>query len=228
MPWRQTSPMDQRIQFISDFLRHSLSTTDLCDLYGVSRKTGYKWIDRYLRLGPEGLVERSRRPACAPNATSQEIVGAFIEVRQRHPSWGAKKLLAIVHQRHPRWDLPGRSTVCDILKRHGMVPKKRYRRHIGHPGKPTSQILAPNEVWSADFKGQFKTGDGHYCYPLTVTDGFSRFLLGCQALSSTSVAQAKPVFTRLFKEFGLPRRIRTDNGVPFATNTLGRLSTLSA
>ena len=228
MPWRQTSPMDQRIQFISDFLRHSLSTTDLCDLYGVSRKTGYKWIDRYLRLGPEGLVERSRRPACAPNATSQEIVAAFIEVRQRHPSWGAKKLLAIVHQRHPRWDLPGRSTVCDILKRHGMVPKKRHRRHIGHPGKPTSQILAPNEVWSADFKGQFKTGDGHYCYPLTVTDGFSRFLLGCQALSSTSVAQAKPVFTRLFKEFGLPRRIRTDNGVPFATNTLARLSQLSA
>ena len=228
MPWRQTSPMDQRIQFISDFLRHSLSTTDLCDLYGVSRKTGYKWIDRYLRLGPEGLVDRSRRPARAPNATSQDIVAAFIEVRQRHPSWGAKKLLAIVHQRHPRWDLPGRSTVCDILKRHGMVPKKRHRRHIGHPGKPTSQILAPNDVWSADFKGQFKTGDGHYCYPLTVTDGFSRFLLGCQALSSTSVAQAKPVFTRLFKEFGLPRRIRTDNGVPFATNTLARLSQLSA
>jgi len=228
MPWRQTSPMDQRIQFISDFLRHSLSTTDLCDLYGISRKTGYKWIDRYLRLGPEGLVERSRRPACAPNATSQEIVAAFIEVRQRHPSWGAKKLLAIVHQRHSRWDLPGRSTVCDILKRHGMVPKKRHRRHIGHPGKPTSQILAPNDVWSADFKGQFKTRDGHYCYPLTITDGFSRFLLGCQALSSTSVAEAKPVFTRLFKEFGLPRRIRTDNGVPFATNTLARLSQLSA
>src|SRR5258707_11602407 len=137
MPWSQTSPMDQRVQFISEFLRHSLSITDLCDLYGVSRKTGYKWIDRYLRLGPEGLVERSRRPACAPNATSQEIVAALIEVRQRHRSWGAKKLLAIVHQRHPRWNLPGRSTVCDILKRHGMVPQKRYRRHIGHPGKPT-------------------------------------------------------------------------------------------
>jgi putative transposase len=220
--------MDQRIQFIADFLRESLSVTDLCDLYGVSRKTGYKWIERYLRQGPEGLVERSRRPACAPNATSQEIVAAFIEARQRHPSWGAKKLLAIVHQRHPRWGLPGRSTVCDILKRHGMVPKKRYRRHIGHPGKPISQILAPNDVWSADFKGQFKTGDGLYCYPLTVTDGFSRYLLGCQALSSTSVAEAKPVFTRLFKEFGLPRRIRTDNGVPFATNTLARLSQLSA
>jgi putative transposase len=109
-----------------------------------------------------------------------------------------------------------------------LVPKTRLRRHIGHPGKPTSQILAPNDVWSADFKGHFKTGDGRYCYPLTVADGYSRFLLGCQALASTRVAEAKPVFTRLFKEFGVPKRLRTDHGVPFATNTLGRLSQLSA
>jgi putative transposase len=140
MPWSQTSPMDQRIQFISDFLRHGLSITDLCDLYGVSRKTGYKWIERYLRQGPEGLVERSRRPACAPNATSQEIVGAFIEVRRRHPSWGAKKLLAIVHQRHPRWGLPGRSTVCDILKRHGMVPKNA----LSASHRPSGQTHQPD------------------------------------------------------------------------------------
>jgi putative transposase len=136
--------------------------------------------------------------------------------------------VAILQKRHPSWSLPGRSTVCDILRRHGLVPKKRHQRHIGHPGKPTTLIAAPNEVWSADFKGQFKTGDGLYCYPLTVADGYSRFLLGCQALSSTRVAEAKPVFTRLFKAFGLPKRIRTDNGVPFATNTLGRLSQLSA
>lgn len=109
-----------------------------------------------------------------------------------------------------------------------MVPKRHHRRHIGHPGKPTTQILAPNDTWSADFKGQFKTGDGRYCYPLTVTDGFSRYLLGCQALHSTAVHEAKPVFTRLFHAFGLPQRIRTDNGVPFATNTLARLSSLSA
>jgi transposase InsO family protein len=108
------------------------------------------------------------------------------------------------------------------------VPKKRQRRSIGHPGKPISHIGAPNDVWSADFKGHFKTGDGRYCYPLTITDGYSRFLLSCQALSSTSVGEAKPVFTRVFKEFGLPQRIRTDNGVPFATNTLARLSQLSA
>jgi putative transposase len=123
---------------------------------------------------------------------------------------------------------PARSTVCGILSRHGLVPKQRNRPHIGHPGKPSSQILAPNDLWSADFKGQFKTGDGVYCYPLTVADGFSRYLVGCQALSSTRVAEAKPVFTRLFKQFGLPKRIRTDNGVPFATNTLARLSQLSA
>ena len=228
MPWSKTSPMDQRTQFIADFLRDTLSITELCQLYGVSRKTAYKWIDRYLHLGPAGLEERSRRPRHAPNETAAEIVSAFLEVRRRHPSWGAKKLLKIVRKRHPRWDLPCRSTVCDILSRHGMVPKKRHRRRIGHPGKPSSLILSPNDVWSADFKGQFKTGDGVYCYPLTVTDGFSRYLLGCQALYSTAVAGVKPVFSRLFHEFGLPKRIRTDNGVPFATNTLARLSSLSA
>ena len=228
MPWSQTSPMDQRTQFIADVLRETLSVTELCDLYGVSRKTGYKWIDRYLHFGPAGLEERSRRPRLSPNATAEEIVKAFLDVRRRHPSWGAKKLLTIVHKRHPRWELPGRSTVCDILSRHGMVLRKRNRRRIGHPGKPTSAILAPNDTWSADFKGQFKTQNGIYCYPLTVTDGYSRYLLGCQALYSTAVAGAKPVFTRLFKEYGLPKRIRTDNGVPFATNTLARLSSLSA
>ena len=228
MPWSETSPMDQRTQFIADYLRQSLTVTELCDLYGVSRKTGYKWIERYLRSGPAGLEERSRRPYGSPNATAEEVVQAILEARRRHPSWGAKKLLTILTRRHPRRLFPGRSTVCDILSRHGMVPKKRQRRRIGHPGRPTSSILAPNDVWSADYKGQFKTGDGRYCYPLTVADGFSRYLLGCQALASTAVAEAKPVFTRLFKEFGLPQRIRTDNGVPFATNTLARLSQLSA
>jgi transposase InsO family protein len=220
--------MDQRTQFIADFLRQVLSVTELCELYDVSRKTGYKWIDRYLRQGPAGLEERSRRPQASPNQTTQEIVAALLEARRRHPSWGGKKLLALVHKRHRNWDLPHRSTVCDILSRHGMVPKKRTRRSIGHPGKPTSSILAPNDLWCADFKGQFKTGNGSYCYPLTVTDGFSRYLLGCQGLNSTSVEESKPVFTKLFREYGLPKRIRTDNGVPFATNTLARLSRLSA
>ena len=204
MPWSQTTPMDQKTQFIADYLRKRLSITELCELYAISRKTGYKFIDRYLRLGPQGLEELSRRPATCPNRTPDYIEQAIVVARQRHPSWGAKKLLSILRKSHRRWSFPTRSTVCDILSRNGLVPKKRRRRHIGHPGKPVSQILAPNDVWCADFKGQFKTGDGRYCYPLTVTDGFSRFLLGCQALRSTSVTEAKPVFVRLFKEFGLP------------------------
>lgn len=210
------------------YLRDLLSVAELCELYGISRKTGYKWIDRYIHLGPAGLTEGSRRPQRSPNETAPEIVEAIIDARHHHPTWGAKKLLTLLHKRYPRWTLPGRTTVCDILSRNGLVPKKPRRRHIGHPGKPTSQILAPNDIWCADFKGQFKTRDGVYCYPLTVTDGFSRYLLGCQALYSTAVAGAKPVFARLFKEYGLPLHIRTDNGVPFATTTLARLSSLSA
>lgn len=228
MPWRETSPMNEKLHFVSDVLREFETITDLCLQYDISRKTAYKWIDRYMERGPGGLEEISRKPRHSPNETDPEIIEAFLELRGHHPTWGGKKLLEIVHKRHPRWSLPARATVQDILKRSGMVPIRRYRRRIGHPGKSTSSILAPNDVWSADFKGQFKTGDGIYCYPLTVTDGYSRYLLGCQGLHSTAVSGAKPVFTRLFQEFGLPIRIRTDNGVPFATNSLARLSSLSA
>jgi putative transposase len=228
MPWSQTSPLDQKTQFIAAYLRDRLSVTERCELYGISRKTGYKWIDRYRIHGPQGLEERSRRPSTSPRHTPDQVVAAIVDARRRHPSWGAKKLLSILYKRHARWPWPARSTVCDILRRHGLVPKKRQRRVIGHPGTPTSHIDAPNDVWSADFKGHFKTGDGRYGYPLTITDGYSRFLLSCHALSSTRVAEAKPVFIRVFKACGLPRRIRTDNGVPFATNTLARLSQLSA
>jgi putative transposase len=228
MPWSHTSPLDQKTPFIADYLRDRLSITELGEFYGVSRKTGSKGMDRYLTHGPQGLDERSRRPSTSPRHTPDYVVAAILEARQRPPSWGAKKLVSTLSTRHPRWPWPARSTVCDILSRHGLVPKQRKRRAIGHPGKPISPIGAPNAVWSADFKGHFRTGDGRYCYPLTIADGYSRFLLSCQALSSTSVAEAKPVFTRVFKAFGLPKRIRTDHGVPFATNTLARLSQLSA
>jgi transposase InsO family protein len=220
--------MDEKTKFIADHLRGTFSISELCTNYGISRKTAYKWIDRYLHDGPAGLEDRSRAPYTAPNRTPQHIVDALIQVRMRHPLWGAGKLLEIVANRHRGWELPARSTACEILKRNGLVAKKRTRRRIGHPGKPTQPITAPNECWCADFKGQFKTMDGVYCYPLTVTDGHSRFLLACQGLTSTKVEEAKPVFTRIFKEYGLPTRIRTDNGVPFATNTLARLSQLSA
>jgi putative transposase len=228
MPWSQTSPMHQRTLFIADHLRGTRTVTELCTEYGISRKTAYKWIDRYIRRGPQGLEELSRRPRQCPRATAPHVVSAIIELRHRHPSWGAKKILSVLHTRHPSWHLPHRATGFDILNRHGLIDKKHKRRRIGHPGKPQSLILAPNQLWCADFKGHFRMGNGQYCYPLTLTDGFSRFLLGCQGLLSTAVAPSKAVFTRIFKEYGLPQRIRTDNGVPFATNTLARLSTLSA
>jgi putative transposase len=228
MPWSETTAMEQKVQFIRDWRRRRLTISELCAMYGISRKTGYKTIKRYIEEGPDGLLERGHARRYSPNKTAPEIEQLMLQARQRHPSWGAKKLLKIVHDKHPRLELPGRSTVCDILKRNGLVARKRRRRAIGHPGKPSGAIVAPNECWSADFKGQFKTGDGVYCYPLTVTDNFSRYLLCCQALAGTRVEDSRAVFTRLFKHYGLPRRIRTDNGVPFASPTLGRLSKLSA
>lgn len=228
MPWSQTTPMHQRTLFIADHLRGTRSVTELCAEYGIARKTGYKWIDRYIRRGPAGLEDRSRRPRVAPNATAEPVVNALIELRHRHPTWGPKKLLAYLARRQPTWKLPGRSVTAALLKRRGLVRRRTRRRVIGHPGKPNLLIVAPNQVWCADFKGQFRMGNGRYCYPLTVTDGFSRYLLGCHGLPSTAVRGAKPVFARLFHEYGLPQYIRSDNGVPFATNTLARLSRLSA
>jgi putative transposase len=224
MPWSHTSPMDQKTQFIADDLRDRLSMPELCQRYGVSRKTGYQGVDRDLIHGPQGLEERSRRPSTSPRQPPDSVAAAILDARQRQPAWGAKKLVSLLSARHPRWPWPARSTVCDILSRHGLVPKRPKRRAIGHPDTPISHMGAPNEVWSADCTGQFTTGDGLYGYPLTVADGYSRFLLGCQALASTRVAEAKPVCTRLFKAFGLPTRLRTDHGVPLATNPLGRLS----
>jgi putative transposase len=228
MPWSQTTAMHQRTQFIADHLRGTHSVSELCAEYGISRKTGYKWIDRYIHRGPSGLEDRSRRPRTCPNATPEFVSDALVQLRHRHPTWGPKKLLRILTKRHPDWPLPGRTATGDLLKRRGLVLRKTSRRQVGHPGKPSPLIVAPNHVWCADFKGQFRMGNGRYCYPLTVTDGFSRFLLGCHGLQSTAVAGAKPVFQRLFEEYGLPQFIRTDNGVPFATNTLARLSRLSA
>ena len=138
MPWNRTTPMDQKTQFIADYLRRSASITELCTNFGISRKTGYKWIDRYLHDGPQGLEDRSTKPYTAPNRTPAHIVEALIELRRHHPTWGAGKLLAVIERRHRGWELPARSTACEILKRHGLVARKRSRRMIGHPGSPYS------------------------------------------------------------------------------------------
>lgn len=228
MPWSNLSPMDHKTQFIADCLRHSQSITELCLHYGISRKTAYKWISRYHKEGIPGLQDRTRKPLSCPHQTEPQMVAALLDARRHHPTWGPKKLLKLLTKRDPTLPWPARSTVCDLLTRHGLIKKPRNRRHLSHPGKPSSVIAAPNQVWCADFKGQFKTRDGLYCYPLTITDGFSRYLLSCQGLLTTECASAKPVFEKAFREFGLPDRIRTDNGVPFATVSLARLSSLSA
>lgn len=223
MPWSELSSMDQKRLFVKDYMRGNFAMTELCERYGISRKTGYKWIAPFEARGAAGLLDRSRRPHETPTATPKEIV----ELRRRHPTWGAKKLLTILEGRAPAVPRPSRSTVCDILKREGLVKSPRRRRYPGHGGRPTTPMSSPNEIWCADFKGEFRTRDGVYCYPLTIADGFSRYLLGCQALDSTAHETAKPVFMRVFREFGLPLMIRTDNGVPFATTALLRLSRLS-
>jgi transposase InsO family protein len=227
MPWSETSPMKERIRFIADFQRDLFSTCELCDRYHISRKTGYKWLGRFEENGPKGLEERSRKPLHCPHKTPDHVEQEIIQARLRHPTWGAKKLLILLQRRHLDWQWPAISTVCDIIKRNGLVKKSRRQPRQGHSGKPNTPMDRPNAVWTTDFKGEFKTLDGYYCYPLTVVDGFSRFLLGCQGLYSTSYEASKPVFVRLFKEFGLPNIIRSDNGVPFATTAIARLSKLS-
>jgi putative transposase len=227
MPWRVESPVNQKTQFVSEYLRHSLSFTELCQRYHISRKTGYKWINRYEAEGSSGLADRSRRPRSSPDQTPEAVRLAILEARRRHPSWGAKKLLKLLERRTPQLPWPSRWTICEILKREGLVRQRTQRRKVGHPGKPSSIVTAPNELWCVDFKGEFKTRDGRYCYPLTVTDSYSRYLLGCQGLLSTETLGAKEVFTRLFKKYGLPAAIRSDNGTPFASTALGRLSQLS-
>ena len=227
MPWKEELLMDQKTQFVSEYLRDSLSFTELCLRYHISRKTGYKWINRYEAFGPAGLVDRSRRPHSSPEQTPDSLRQAIIDARRRHNTWGAKKLLKLLRRKDPQSRWPSRWTVCEILRREGLVRQKTRRRKVGHPGKPTSVITAPNQLWCVDFKGQFKTRDGRYCYPLTVTDRYSRYLLGCQGLLSTETRGAKEVFKYLFKKYGLPAAIRSDNGTPFASTALGRLSELS-
>jgi transposase InsO family protein len=219
--------MDERLQFISDFRRQLFSVTELCDRYGISRKTGYKWIHRYATAGVAGLTERSSRPRHSPQATAATVVRAIVELRKRYPTWGGKKILAVLREREPTWTLPAVSTANDVLKHAGLVVARRHRRPRGHPGYLARPVTAPNQVWTADFKGQFRTRDARLCYPLTICDAFSRFVVRCDALVAPTTADTIQRFRRAFAEYGLPERIRTDNGEPFAAASLGRLSRLS-
>ena len=228
MPWDEVKPMDQKILFVADSLRHTANHSELCRLYGISRKTGYKWLVRFQSLGPEGLGDQSRRPRDHPLRTPYAVRQAIIELRtgRRDPP-GPKKIQALLELAHPNWHIPSRTTIYTILVQEGLVSSRRSRRRMAAGQRPFSAAYQPNDLWSADFKGQFKTRDGTWCYPLTVMDHQSRYLLACQNQPGTRFEQTKAVFEALFREYGLPGRIRTDNGVPFASLSPAGLSRLS-
>jgi transposase InsO family protein len=219
--------MDQKTQFISEYHRGTVSFAELCRRYQISRRVGYKWRRRFEAAGPAGLEDRSRRPLSSPTQTPDAIRVAILDARRLHPTWGAKKLLKILSKADPDTVWPSRRTTNELLAREGLQRRRVRPRKPGHPGKPTTVASAPNQLWCVDFKGEFKTLDGRYCYPLTVTDAFSRFLLCCRALFSTESKPTKALFFRLFRRHGLPERIKSDNGTPFASTALGRLSPLS-
>ncbi len=227
MPWLETSPMDQRARFIRDHRLSLYAMTELCARYGISRKTGYKWLARFDEAGRWGLQDRSRAPHHCPHRIPDEVAEVICDARRQHPSWGPEKLLAWLAPRRPDLALPAISTAGDLLTRRGLVPKRRRRRHYAHPGVVPISTTESNDLWTADFKGHFRTRDGVYCYPLTVADQHTRYLLACHGLLSTKGHGVRPVFDRLFREYGLPRAIRTDNGVPFATTGLHGLSQLN-
>ena len=227
MPWRERSPVDLRVQFIGEYQTELWSMTELAEQYGISRKSAYKWVTRYEHGGAAALLDQSRRPWTQPSATDPRLIAALLAVRRRHPRWGAKKLLAVVKRQDARAAWPSRSTVCDVLRRHALVVPRPRRRPLPHGGHALAPITGPNETWTTDFKGEFRTGDRRYCYPLTLRDGFSRYVLRCDALLSRSYALTRARFERAFADYGLPVRIRSDNGGPFAGPGLGRLSRLN-
>ena len=226
MPWRKTEPMEERLKLIADHLA-GYSITELSVIYGVSRKTVYKWTKRYDRLGQDGLKEICRAPVNHPNQTDEEIIGRLVEAKLLHMTWGPKKLLDFLRLRQPQIEWPSVCTTEKWLKRRGLVKARRLRKRTPAYSEPFLACDAPNRVWSADYKGQFKTGDGRWCYPLTITDNMSRYLLTCKGLYSPCHADTRPWFEQAFREFGLPEAIRTDNGTPFAGRGVTGLSRLS-
>jgi transposase InsO family protein len=218
--------MDQRVAFLADWLRDEWTMTELAARYAISRKTGYKWVDRYAADPAHGLADRSRAPIAHGRALSAEVRMTLLALRRAHPHRGPKKLRAMLAARTPTVVVPASSTIGDLLRREGLSAAPRRRRHVVPLTQPLAAAQAPNDVWSADFKGWFRTRDGTRCDPLTVADAHSRFVLCCRIVPPTA-AGVWPWFERTFREYGLPRALRTDNGSPFATTGAARLSRLA-
>jgi transposase InsO family protein len=227
MPWKERDKVSERMEFIGRLLKKE-KMTDLCREYGISRVTGHKIWKRYLDEGLSALNDRSHRPWRLARQTPAKIENEILEIKKKYPTWGAPKILATLIRKHGSGtELPVRSTVHAILDRHGLVKKRRRNVLYKATGTGLLEANAPNELWCADFKGQFRMGNTKYCYPLTITDQHSRYLLSCEGFESTREKEAIESFKRVFKEYGMPDAIRTDNGVPFAARSLFGLSKLS-
>jgi putative transposase len=227
VPWKATCPMNERMKFVALYLEHEWSMSVLCREFGVSRKTGYKLIERYVEEGPAGLEDRSRAPLSHPQAVPDRVIDQVVAIRRQHPTWGSRKLRTLLVARCPKISWPAVSTMTEILKRHGLTVSRRRSRRSPAYSQPFQSCDGPNRVWSADLKGWFRTGDGVRCDPLTINDNYSRYLLRCQTVAPADYTVIRPIFEAAFREYGLPMAIRTDNGAPFATTTVGGLSRLS-
>jgi putative transposase len=226
MTWRETRVTEQRYELVGRYGAGE-SMTALCIEYGVSRKTGHKWLERYDQGGRAALTDRPRAPKTHPNQTSEHVEELLLSLRRRRPRWGPKKLLEILRRAHPGLALPAVSTAGDILERNGLVTARRLRARSEPYSRPFEACSAPNDVWCMDFKGHFNTQDHRVCHPLTITDGHSRMLLRCHAVARCDEPHVREVLESAFQEYGLPKAIRTDNGPPFASTAPGGLSKLA-
>src|SRR3990172_6507409 len=228
MPWKKTGPMVERMAFVRAVENEEDSMSALCERFEISRKTGYKWWERYQAAGEAGLGECSRSPAHNPNRLDEGVERAIVALRKHKRHWGPKKLAVKLREAFDEANLPSLTTIANVLARHGLSQPRRRRRHATPQAAPLQDVAACNQTWCIDFKGWFRTRDGTRLDPLTVSDDHSRYLLCLQALAGTTdTDHVRAVLERVFREYGLPERIRSDNGAPFASTGLGGLSRLS-
>jgi putative transposase len=227
MGWTETRVVDERMRFVMAALEHEEAFAAICRRFGVSRRTGYKWLARYEETGVEGLMDRSRAPHTHPQALTAMIAERCLAVRRAHPSWGPMKVREWLERRDAATEWPAVSTIGALFDREGLTVKRRLRRRSPPSSVPFAHCGTANDVWCMDFKGWFLTGDGSCCEPLTLSDAYSRYLLRCQALARTDTDHVWPVLEAAFREFGLPYRLRSDNGPPFASRGAGGLSRLA-
>jgi transposase InsO family protein len=226
MPWKEIKPMDHKVQLIADWQSRQFTKIDLSKKYGISRKTVYKWIRRYQAHSIDGLKELDRTRKHYPNITPPSIVDLIISKKRAKPKRGPKKLHRLLKDEYPNIHIPAPSTIGDWLKKYGLVKKRKRRLRVPPYTEPLQACKAPNDVWSADYKGQFYLRNGSICYPLTISDNSSRYLLKCQALAGPRYEETETAFKETFKANGLPNAIRIDNGTPFAGKSIGGLSRL--